>query len=329
MFRALGCWLWAVTAFAQTALLDLVMPDAKAVFAANVARLRSSPLVQTLWSGVAGQDRDVAEVTRTTGFDPLRDLDELLMASAGGTGRQNALLLARGSFARLRLIEVAQARGASVERFQGVEIVTATRDKEPMAVALLEASLLAAGDPASVRGAIARRARPAGPPAELRRRAAEWAGRCDAWFVSMASPSEFAAQSPDPQLGDLLRGEVIQAIEELAGGIQLDPEFRLLVEASSRSEDDAARLASAVRFFLGLAQAQQPSAGSFLQDVKQEGRRLHIEFSIPAAELEKWARLARSRAPARKAAPPAETGVTIYSSPSDMGVVKIPAPKPQ
>lgn len=315
---------------AQPALLDLAMPDAKALFGINVERLRASRLAQSVWSQLPAQEPDLAELLQATGFDPLRRLNEVLIASPGGPGQRNVLLLVRGAFAGTDLLSLAKVRGARSETFQGVEIVTSGKE-QPMAVALLEDSLLIAGDPASVRGAVARRGRPGQVSAELRRKAAALSAQYDLWGVSTLPPAELTAQAPQADTMGILRGGAMKAIEEASGGIRLGRDLQLMVSTVSRSEQDAANLANALRFFLGMAQSRQPAGQSFLQDLKLDGRNLTISVSIPEAEIEKMIaamRSGRRAGGATKPAAPAETGVTIYSSPSDMGVVKIPGPKP-
>ncbi|MGC8792271.1 MAG: hypothetical protein ACP5U2_02640, partial [Bryobacteraceae bacterium] len=68
-------------------------------------------------------------------------------------------------------------------------------------------------------------------------------------------------------------------------------------------------------------------AQPILRDVRVEGRSLTLALEIAGAQVERL--LATFRAPAKTATTPAappEGGVTIYSSPSDMGVIQIPAP---
>ena len=317
-------------AAAQSTLLDLAMPDAKALFGINVERLRASRLAQGLWSQLPAQEPDLAGLIQATGFDPLRQLSEILIASPGGARQRNALLLVRGAFTGMDLLSLAKSRGAHSETFQGVEIVASGKE-QPMAVALLEQTLLIAGDPASVRGAIARRGRPGQVSAELRRKAAELSAQYDLWGVSTLPPAELAAQAPEADAMGLFRGGAMKAIEEVSGGMRLRGDLQLMVNTVSRSEQDAANLANALRFFLSMAQSRQPAGQPFLQDLKRSGRSLTISASIPEAEVEKIIAAMRSGRRAGTAstpAAPAESGVTIYSSPSDMGVVKIPAPKP-
>src|SRR5271155_5451268 len=76
------------------ALLALVMPDAKMLVGIQVIQAQSSPLGQYLLSQVQ-LDRNTNQVMTAAGFDPRRDLREILAASGDGL---NGLLLGRGTF---------------------------------------------------------------------------------------------------------------------------------------------------------------------------------------------------------------------------------------
>ncbi len=306
------------------------MPDAKALAGVSFARLRASPLARDLWTRAPAQQPELAELMKTTGSDPLRDLEEILIAAPAGSAQQNALLLARGAFPSARWIELAQSRGASMETFQGVPILTSVKDKEPMALALVGESLLIAGDPASVRGAIARRDRPSRLPAEIRSQVVELSSGYEMWFLTLAPIADLRPSAPDPRMAGALEGDLVKAIEQASGGARLGKGLEFVVTTLSRTEQDAAGLANAIRFFTGMAQGRDSGGPSVLQDIRQEGRQLRVSVSIPADQLKRiLAVVARGRQPERPQPPPAETGVTIHSSPRDMGVVKIPGPKPQ
>src|SRR5579872_3052743 len=91
------------------ALLDLVMPDAKVVLGVQVPQTLASPFGQYAITHLLGS----AALTRfaaATGFDPQRDLQEVLAASStpGSPGdRSDALILARGTFVPDKFITVA------------------------------------------------------------------------------------------------------------------------------------------------------------------------------------------------------------------------------
>lgn len=326
-----GC-LWATAAAAQVNLLDVAMPDARFLAGANIERVRESRIAQALWAQLAGREREVAELSQLTGFDPLRDLSEILIASAGGT-KPNVLFAARGAFDRTDLAAVARRRIAGREVYQGVEILLAEEKQgEPMALAFLGPTLLVAGDPASVRGAIERRGRVGLGAGQMRQQAEELKARYDAWGFSAVPVEELAARAPKDQWAGILAGDLMRAIEQVSGGLSLGEVIELELRTVSRTGQDAANLADALRFFSGMLLAREPAMASYLRDLSVEGRMMRLVVAIPESELWRMMNVLTLRVEGKqgKVATPAETGVTIYSSPSDMGVVKLPPPgKPQ
>lgn len=331
----LGGFLCAGAVGAQVRLLDLVMPDARFLAGVDIERVRASRIAQELWAQLQGRERELAELTRQTGFDPLRDLSEVLIASAGGT-KPSVLFIARGAFDRTDLAQVARGRISGRETYQGVEILLAEeKEGEPMALAFLDPKLLVAGDPASVRGAIARRGRGGLPAGEMRRQAEQLMARFDAWGFSVVPVEELAVRASNEQLSGILAGDLMKAVEQVGGGVRLGQAIELELRTVSRSEKEAADLANALRFFAGMLQAREPAAGSYIRELGVEGRTMKLAMTIPEAEVRRMMSMLTVRAEGRaekpaRSAQPADTGVTIYSSPSDMGVVKIPAPgRPQ
>jgi hypothetical protein len=314
---------------AEPSLLDYAMPDAQALLGIRIERLRQSKVAESLWKQGPGSEAEMSELTRLTGFDPWRDLEEVLIATAGGS-KPTALLIARGSFAATDLAAAVRERAKRRENFQGVEIFLSGEPEEPMALAFLSDTVLVAGNPVNVRGAIGRRGRAGLPAGELRRRAEELSGRFDIWGYSIAPVRALAARAPKEKTAGILEGDVVKAIEEAGGGVRLDGGVEMEVKTVSRTEQDASNLANAVRFFTGLLQARDPASASYLRDLRVEGRTMLMSVRIPEAELTRLMGMFRAgRTTPGKPAAPAEGGVTIYSSPSDMGIVKIPAPKPQ
>src|SRR3954465_15240393 len=78
--------------------LNRVMPDAKVLAGVNVDQAKTSPFGQYVLTQMHLQDAHLQEVTTLTGFDPTRDVHELLLATNGGTNTQSGLILARGNF---------------------------------------------------------------------------------------------------------------------------------------------------------------------------------------------------------------------------------------
>src|SRR5690242_10879057 len=100
-FRCLAVTLLsAMAALASPAdpqLLKLVMPDAKVVSGVDLDRIKAAPFGQFFLSQLPA-DAAFEQFVAATGFDPRRDVHEVLMASPGDPQRKSGLLLVRGAF---------------------------------------------------------------------------------------------------------------------------------------------------------------------------------------------------------------------------------------
>src|SRR5438067_12483164 len=89
---------------ADPQLLKLVMPDAKVLAGVNVDQAKTSPFGQYVLSQMQSQDAHLKELTTLTGFDPTRDVHEVLVASSGDPNQQTGLAVARGNFDPARIL---------------------------------------------------------------------------------------------------------------------------------------------------------------------------------------------------------------------------------
>lgn len=321
-------------------LIKLVMPDAGVLVGIRVDQIRSSPLGQSVFSQVDTPDSDFRKAVALLGFNPLTDVNEVLIAAPATTGAPQVLALVHGTFEPSRLPVLAKMGGGEVSSFQGIEIATLKQEQQSFAVAALDRRTLVVGDPKSVRAAIARRTTGLRVSPKLAARADALAKLYDIWLVSVVPPGQIAKGVPNPQLGGLLKGDALQSMQEASGGIRLGRDIQFALEVVTRSDKDAAALADVFKFILGLAVTQgKPEQAKFLENLQLnvEGTRVRFGLTIPEAEVAKameaqkqavaTARSKASAKPAPAQSTPQDTGVVIYSSPKDMGVVKLPPPK--
>src|SRR5258708_2724213 len=116
----------AVSAFsADQALLNMVMPDARVIAGIDIERARSTSLGKKMIASMNFNEGDMAKFSTATGFDPRRDLREVIFASTDVNGsKNNGLMVVRGVFdltkinSFLRLTRVtAGAKNGSIEPF--------------------------------------------------------------------------------------------------------------------------------------------------------------------------------------------------------------------
>src|SRR5258708_20373405 len=203
---------------ADPQLVSLLMPDAKVVAGINVEQARNSPLGQFMLTRMQNGDEGFAKLAATIGFDPRRDLREVLIGTVGQPGQQG-LVLARGTFDAARIFAAARLGGHTVETYNGVDILTGKGDSLTHAVTFLDGSIAVAGDLASVHAAIDRHSAANGAldPA-LAAQIDQLSNSQDAWPVSIMPLPALANQKvPDTRLNGMLNTDVVKSILQTTG----------------------------------------------------------------------------------------------------------------
>jgi hypothetical protein len=296
-----------VASAADPQLLKLVMPDAKVVSGIDVDRVKGTPFGRFLISQLPVGDAQFQEFVSATGFDPLRDLHEVVMASPADMQAKSGLLLARGRFDSQRILSLFRADGKTPELYHGVSILSGGGHGHTVsqALAFLDDSTVVAGDAASVRSAIDRRSGSTQLGAALLDKINRSSAVQDAWLISTAPISTFAPAMPDRNVKGALNGDLIKAIEQSSGGIKFGNTIDISGELTARTDKDAASLADVVKFFLSMATMNGNGGGaaqfaSLLQNltVSAEANAVKLFVSIPENELETLIKLS-GRAPGK------------------------------
>ncbi len=99
---------------------------------------------------------ELNQLIALTGFDPTRDVHEVLAATTATMGSKspNGLVLARGNFDVAKISAAATAKGATTETYNGATVIE--DPKAMVGIAFLNSTLVAAGDIANVKAAIDR-----------------------------------------------------------------------------------------------------------------------------------------------------------------------------
>lgn len=273
---------------ADSQLLNLVMPDAKMLAGVNVDQAKASPFGQYVLVQVQAQNQNLQQLVTLTGFDPTRDLHELLVASNGAQSHPSSLVLARGSFDATRLQAAAQSGGATPITYDGMTLLI--DPKGANAVAFLNATLAVAGDVASVKGALDRQNAPAPPDAALLVQVNQLSTTQDAWAVSEIPPPAITPPANAPNTPSIPL-QVFQKIQQGSGGVKFGAQIVMSADAQTVTADDATAMAGVLQFLvnLGQMQAQQnPQAAAVLKSlvVTSSGNVVHISLSIPEAQAE-------------------------------------------
>lgn len=239
---------------ADPQLMGLVMPEAKLVGGINVVEAKSTPFGQFILNRMGVGDKGFEELITATGFDPRRDLTEIVLASTGEPGSSRGVLLARGAFDVTRIAALMRGAGKTPEIYKGVEIIGGKQ--EAHVLAFLDGGTAVAGDMESVKAAIDRRARPTRLDAAVTHKIDELSASQHIWGITTAPLANFSLQAPDPKVGGILEGDLFKTIDRASAGLRFGETVQLNAEAAARTEKDAAALADALKFLANLAGMQ-------------------------------------------------------------------------
>ncbi len=323
---------------ADPALLGLVPADSGVIIGIDIDRISSTRFGQAIYSQMQAQSKDFTGLAGNAELELVRGVSELLLAAPVNNRGNRGVVLVRGSFTPAAL--QALAAGTTESSFQGVRILT-RQQKQPLSIAILEPSLLLGGDPQSVRSAIARRSLPGSPDPVLTAQARELGASYDIWLVAGGGLAGLAPQKPPSQFG-ALAGNLEKSIQQLGAGVKFGPMLQISVDVATRTDKDATAMADALKMLIGLAasgkNAQQVKPMLDSLQLRVEANTVKLNIVIPEDQLMATMQPAgtrRTRMTGRspelviQGSSPQNAGVTIQSSPSDMGVVTLPAPKPQ
>jgi hypothetical protein len=282
--------------------VNLVIPDAKVLAGINVDQAKNTKFGQYVLSQIQSQGPHLGQISAQTGFDPTRDLRELLLASDGAP--QTGLVLARGAFDAQRIQSAGLGGGGVLESYKGITVLE--DPKRTHAVAFLDATLAVAGDLANVKGAIDRQSLvPASVIVQVDQIMPDGTslGAHDAWALTTVPLSALKASAapvpPNPAFQN-----AFQSIQQAAGGVKFGAQVVLLTgQAQTDTAQNATALANVLQFLISLAQMQAPPAkaqvGALLQGlaVASSGNLVNFSLSVEETELEQIMKSRPARTP--------------------------------
>jgi hypothetical protein len=284
-------------------MLALVMPDVKVLAGINVDQAKTTPFGQYVLSQIAPQDPQIQNLAALIGFDPRRDIHELLVASNGAAGH-SGLALARGVFDPSKIAAAALLAGAKSETYDGLTILE--NQDQTAGIAFLDPSLAVMGGVAGVKAAMDRQKTPTALPASLAAQVSQWSLTQDAWAVAIVPPSTLKAPAGASQVPGLTQIAGSLVIQQAAGGVKFGPTVTVAIQAQTDTAQNAANLVGALQLLSNLAQAQasqDAQAASLWKSLvlTAQGNTVNLTLSVPEAQIEQ---LAKSRAAAATPATP-------------------------
>lgn len=290
----------AATAAAATgvtpALLNLVMPDATVVSGMNVDQSVASPFGQYILSQMQFNNNEFLQFMTATGFDPRKDLHEIVAASpaASSSSVHTALIVGRGVFQPAMIIGAATAQGGTITNYRGFNLIgpPAGQSGEAVALTFLDGATAAMGDLASVQGAVDRKIAAATYTGTLAQTATQVSASNSAWFCTNTPLSDFMSTRPSGNLGPVSQSGLIQAIQQASGGVQFGTTaITLSADAVTASPQNAQSVVDVLKFFVSMiaGNANAPSGATSIANSAQfsvNGSTAHISLLLPEGQVE-------------------------------------------
>jgi len=273
---------------ADSQLLSMVMPDAKVIAGVNVDSAKASPFGLYVLTQMQSNNTEMQQLIALTGFDPTRDVNELLAAtnSTAGSKTPIGLALARGTFAPATIIALATGKGAVTEVYGGVTII---EDPQKVAgIAFVNPTLAIAGDVANVKAAIDRPSSGQSLPGAVLTQVGKWSGAEDAWFLTTAPP---ASLTPSTAPAGTPAAGIMQQLQQAAGGVKFGNSVVGTAALQSDNAADATQLGNTLQFLVNMAQMQaqnNPQAASLAQALatNTQGATVNITVTLPEAQFQ-------------------------------------------
>ncbi|MGA2117829.1 MAG: hypothetical protein ABSH56_24115 [Bryobacteraceae bacterium] len=267
-------------------LLNLVMPDAVVLAGVNVTQAETTPFGQYVLGQLATNDAQMQQLVNLTGFDPRKDVNELLVASNGAA--KAGLALATGTFDASTITAFATAHGAATETYNGVTILE--DPKQTHGIAFLSGAVVAAGDLADVKAAIDRVNAASVLPAALVTQANQLSGANDAWFICTVPPASLHPAGTATGTAAGLENAA-KSIQSVFGGVTFGTVVTAGVTAQADNAQDASTLASLLQLLVNMAQMQSTtntSAATLASGltIKTSGATLVLTLSLPESQFQ-------------------------------------------
>lgn len=241
-------------------LLAMAPPETTLLTGIDVPKVSNSPFGQHVLNGT-GQDRRFHDLMTAAGFDPRRDLQQVLLAGVAGKNGPDSrfALLARGNFDVGKISGAARQKGLKVSTVNGITLLTSsTNGGKDMAFAFPHPGIAVTGDLPTVREILGGTSAGSLDP-ELSRQVSEVGPGNDIWFATLLSGNAIGNDLP---LGggsnqQLFNTQLLRSIKQSSGGIQFGSTVSMAIHLLTGSEADAQSVSDLLRFAGNMVQMKQ------------------------------------------------------------------------
>jgi hypothetical protein len=265
----------------DAALTECFPPGTKIVFGLSLRSLLDSPVVKSLQGDVQkissemmkGQPIPLLELLQAeplAGFDPLKDIDDIIVAGSAAKEKSTGLVLLRGRFSASRF------SGASTT-YRDVPMFGDTKQAGGV-MALLDVSTAILGNEADVRAAIDRRGKASKLEPGLAAKVRSMAGNFDVWGV-----------------GDVPEGgvpkaagaaEQLNAIDHFEFSAALRQGLEVNAQLHARTAKDAAQMQQSLQMFEAILKGQAATAGTKI-DLESANGTVKLSIRVSEEDLKK------------------------------------------
>ena len=262
-------------------LAKLVPADAQSLFGARMDLLKTTPLYEKL---VTGQKLDQLDTFVTeTGFDPRRDVRDLLLASGGKF--TSSVLLARGDF------HLSIPKGLNPIRYRGYVLEVSPKDETGFCV--MDRTLAIAGSVSGMKAALDQYVAPRkDATAALLEQAKAVPLQFQVWSVSIGGV-DFLANNL-PREGNAANfGKIFRSLDNTHFQADLSHGLAGKAEGVCRTEADAKNIGDAARGLIGFGRLSVPDNQPELLrlwdglHVDQNQRTITITANVPQDLIDK------------------------------------------
>ena len=250
--------------------LDFLPSNSKVVFGLRVSAMVESAAFKDAGTGAQKLSAEWLKVVAITGFDPLHDIDEVLIGSSADSEKAAALMVLRGRFDVARM-------GAGATRYHGVAMVGDGKGGKSV-LALLDAATAVAGDAAAVQAAIDRRGQGTPMNASLPERVQRLRERFDLWGTG---------ERPEGFVLPTGKNEGLDSMDRFEFGVRMTQGFELSAEMHARSANDAEKLAASMEMLKAMmTMSSREQAGAKIEVQVKDGT-IKVSLAISEEELKK------------------------------------------
>jgi hypothetical protein len=193
-------------------------------------------------------------------------------------------VLASGAFAPDKVMALAGVIGAKVSDYRGVAMIAPPQQHDARVFAFLDATTIAIGSEAGVRGVIDRRATQAVFAGPLFQKAVDASATHDAWFATVTPLTDLI---PAGSTGGFNPATLLQSVTESWVGVHFDINgLTLAAEALTHSPNEAQGLAGMLKLVSGMVKGT-PAAALQNAQVSASGPVMRVILTVPEQDLER------------------------------------------